>query len=53
MYLVMYHSAYYDKDSYMWFRTEEEAMEFIDTCKELRNRIDNAFEIKELRRLVI
>lgn len=53
MYLVMYYSAYYDRDSYMWFRTEMEAAMFIEDCKKLGNKIHNAIEIKEYRRMDI
>jgi len=51
LFLVTYFSAYDDADNYMWFRTESEAIGFIELCEELGNKVHDAMEIKDFRRL--
>ena len=53
LFLVTYFSRYDDRDNYMWFRTEEEALIFVEDCKDLGNKVYNAIEIKGYRYLEI
>lgn len=51
LFLITYFSNYDDREDYAWYRTEEGAMEFVETCKELGNKIHKAMEIIEFRDL--
>lgn len=53
LFLVTYFSRYDDRDNYMWFRTEEETLLFVEDCKDLGNKVYNAMEIKDYRFLEI